>query len=124
VAFGQILPARRVHEVSRTEELAERRRAHSVDRAGLEVEKHRVWNVLAASGLEVKYVEAVELRVVAAAVLVVAADTVLVAQHLLEPGSHLVTALARLHVHNVTRRSSLEAGSKRGENGWGRAEQR
>jgi hypothetical protein len=31
------LPARMVHEVSRTEELAERQRAHSVDRAGLEV---------------------------------------------------------------------------------------
>jgi hypothetical protein len=41
VAFGPIFPARMLHEVSRTEELAERRRAHSVDRAGLEVEKHR-----------------------------------------------------------------------------------
>ena len=39
VAFGPILPARTVHEVSRTEELAERRRAHSADRAGLE--EHR-----------------------------------------------------------------------------------
>jgi hypothetical protein len=34
------LPARMVHEASRTEELAERRRAHIADRAGLEVEKH------------------------------------------------------------------------------------
>jgi hypothetical protein len=33
VAFGPILPARMVHEVSRTEELAKRRRAHSVDHA-------------------------------------------------------------------------------------------
>ena len=35
------LPARMAHEVSRTEELAERRRAHSADHAGLEVEEHR-----------------------------------------------------------------------------------
>jgi hypothetical protein len=35
-----------VHEVSRTEELAERRRAQSVDNAGLEVEEHRAWYVL------------------------------------------------------------------------------
>jgi hypothetical protein len=41
VAFGPISPARMVHEVSRTEELAERRLAHSADHAGLEVEEHR-----------------------------------------------------------------------------------
>jgi hypothetical protein len=35
--------ARMVHEVSQTEELAERRRAHSNDRAGLEVGEHRAW---------------------------------------------------------------------------------
>jgi hypothetical protein len=61
----------------------------------------------------IKHVDAVELRVVVAAILAVAADAVLVAQHLLKLGAHLVTALARLHVHNLTRRSSLEAGSKR-----------
>jgi hypothetical protein len=41
VAFGPVLPARIVHEVSRAEEVAERRRAHSVDHAGLEVKEHR-----------------------------------------------------------------------------------
>jgi hypothetical protein len=46
VVLGPILPARMVHEVSRTEELAERRRAYSVDHIGLEVEEHRVWYVL------------------------------------------------------------------------------
>ena len=46
VAFGPILTARTVHEDSRTEELAERRRAHSIDHTGLEVEKHRAWYVL------------------------------------------------------------------------------
>jgi hypothetical protein len=61
----------------------------------------------------VKHVDAAELRVVAAAVLAVAANAVLVAKHLLKLGAHLVTALARLHVQNLTRRSSLEAGSKR-----------
>jgi hypothetical protein len=49
--------------------------------------------------------------------MVVAADAVLVAQHLLKLGAHLVTALGRLHVHNPTRRSSLEAGSKREKKG-------
>jgi hypothetical protein len=65
----------------------------------------------------VKHVDAVELRVVVAAVLAVAADDVLVAQRLLRIGAHLVTALARLHVHNLTRRNSLEAGSKREKKG-------
>ena len=82
VAFGPVLPARMVHEVSRTEELAERRRAYSIDHAGLEVEEHRAWHVLAARGLVVKQVGAVELRVVVAAVLAVAADAVLVAHRL------------------------------------------
>jgi hypothetical protein len=41
-------PARMAHEVSRTEELAERRRARSVDHAGLEVEEHRACYVPAA----------------------------------------------------------------------------
>jgi hypothetical protein len=45
VVFGPFLPARVVREVSRTEELAERRRAHSVDHAGLEVEEHCAWCV-------------------------------------------------------------------------------
>jgi hypothetical protein len=42
---------------------------------------------------------------------------VLVAQHLIKLGAHLVTALARLRVHNVARRSSLEAGSAREKKG-------
>ena len=48
LAFGPILPARMVTEVFRTEGLAERRRAHSVDHAGLEVEEHRAWYLLVA----------------------------------------------------------------------------
>jgi len=99
------------HEVSRTEEEAERRRAQSADHAGLE--EHRAWYVLATRGLVVKHVDAAELRVVAAAVLAVAASAVLVAKHLLKLGVHLVTALARLHVHNLARRNSLEAWSMR-----------
>jgi hypothetical protein len=35
------------HKVSRTKELAERRRTHSVDHAGLEVEENRAWYVFA-----------------------------------------------------------------------------
>jgi hypothetical protein len=63
------------------------------------------------------------LRVVVAAILAVAANAVVVAQHLLKLGAHLVTALARLHVHNLTRRSSLEAGSKREKKRRGGAEE-
>jgi hypothetical protein len=80
-----------VHEVAWTEELAKRRRAHSVDHAGLE--EHRAWCVLATRGFVVKHVDAIELRVVVAAVLAVAADAV--------------------QVHILARRSSLEAGSTR-----------
>jgi hypothetical protein len=58
----------------------------------------------------VKHVDVAELLVVVAAVLAVAADAVLVAQHLLKLGTHLATALARLHVHNLARRRNLEAG--------------
>jgi hypothetical protein len=67
----------------------------------------------------VKHIDTVELRAVVAAVLAVAANAVLVAQHLLKIGAHLVTALVRLHVNNLARYSSLEAGGtwekKRGE---------
>jgi hypothetical protein len=65
----------------------------------------------------VHHVDAVELRVVVAAVLAVAADAVLVAQNFLKLGARLVTALARLHVRNLARRSSLEAGSMREKKG-------
>ena len=47
-AFGPFSLVCMVHEVSRTEELAKRRRAQSVDRAGLEVGEHRAWYVLVA----------------------------------------------------------------------------
>jgi hypothetical protein len=65
----------------------------------------------------VKHVDAVELRVVVAAVPAIAADAVLIPKHFLKFGAHLVTALACLHVQNLTRRSSLEAGSKREKKG-------
>ena len=91
--------------------------AHSVDHAGLEVEEHRAGHVLVALDLVVKHVDTAELRIVFAAVLAAAADAVLVAQHLLKIGAHLVTALARLNVRNLARRSSLEAGSTRKEKG-------
>jgi hypothetical protein len=55
-----------VHEASRPEELAMRRRTYSVDHAGLEVEEHHAWYVLAARGLVVKQVAAADLRVVVA----------------------------------------------------------
>jgi hypothetical protein len=61
----------------------------------------------------VKHVDAAELRVVAATKLAAAADAVPVAHHLPKLGAHLVTALARLHVHDLARRNSLEAGSTR-----------
>jgi hypothetical protein len=65
----------------------------------------------------VKHVDAVKLRVVVAAVLAVAADAVLAAQHPLKLGAHLATALARLDVRILERRSSLEAESTREKRG-------
>jgi hypothetical protein len=65
----------------------------------------------------VKHGDAAELRVVVAAVLAVAADAVLVAEHLLRLGAHLVTALVRLHVSNLARRSNLETGSMQEKKG-------
>jgi hypothetical protein len=65
----------------------------------------------------VKHVDAAKFRVVVAAVLAVAAEAVLVAQHLLTLGAHLVASLARLNVHNLARRNSLEARSTREKKG-------
>jgi hypothetical protein len=48
VTFGQISPARIDLEKFWTEELAKRRRAHSIDHAGLEVGENRALNVLFA----------------------------------------------------------------------------
>jgi hypothetical protein len=56
-----------------------------------------------------KQVDAVELRVVAAAVLAVAADAVLIAQRLLKLFAHLV--------NNLARKRSLEAGRTREKKG-------
>ena len=56
----QSLPARMVHEVFRTEEFSERRRAHSIDHAGFEVEEIRARYVHAARGPVVKHVDEVE----------------------------------------------------------------
>jgi hypothetical protein len=47
----------------------------------------------------------------------VAADAVLVSQQLLKLDAHLGTSLGRLHVHNLARRNSLEAGSTREKKG-------
>jgi hypothetical protein len=50
----------------------------------------------------VKHNGTVEVRIVVAVVLAVAADAVLVAHHLLKLLVHLVTALVRLHVGEAT----------------------
>jgi hypothetical protein len=42
---------------------------------------------------------------------------VLAAQHLLKLGVHLVTALARVYVHNLARINCLEVGSTREKKG-------
>ena len=65
----------------------------------------------------VENVNDVEMRVVFAKVLIAAANAVLVAQHLLKLGAHLTTTLARVQVHNLARRSSLEVGSTREKKG-------
>ena len=47
-ALGPVVSRVLVHELTRTEELTKRRRAHSVDHAGLE--EHRARYVLATEG--------------------------------------------------------------------------
>jgi hypothetical protein len=59
-----------------------------------------------ADAVVVDLVGAVEMRVVVTEVLAVVANAVLVAQSLLKLGAYLATALARLQVHNLARRSS------------------
>jgi hypothetical protein len=71
----------------------------------------------------VKHADAAELRVVATAVLAVAAVAALVAHHLPKLCAHLVTALACLNVRNLERRNSLGAWGTR-EKKAGRAEKR
>ena len=98
-----------VHEVFRAEEHSERRRAHSVDHAELEVEEIRERYAHAARGPVVKHADEVELRVVVAAVLAVAPEAVLVAQHILKRGAHMVTAPAHQYMNNLAHRTGLPA---------------
>jgi hypothetical protein len=83
-ALGPVITRARVlvHEVTRAEKLAERRRACGANHTELEVEEHRAGHVLSTLGLVAKHVNGVELRVVAAAVLATTADAVLIARHL------------------------------------------
>ena len=90
-------------------ELSERRRAHSADHAGFEVEEIRARYEHADRGPVVKHVDEVELRVVVAAVLAVAPEAVLVAQHLLNRGAHMVTAPARQQMKNLAHRTGPPA---------------
>jgi hypothetical protein len=78
-----------IHEVVRADKVAEQRRAHSADHAGLEVEEHRAGHALSARGLVVKHIDAAELRVVAASFLAAAADAVLVANQLPKLDAHI-----------------------------------
>jgi len=111
--------------------------AYSVDHAGFEVEEIRARYVHAARNPVVKHVDEVELRVVVAAVLTVAPDAVLVAQHLRNRGAHMVTAPARQYMNSLARRTGPPACAKsrakkqpeggehtgeRGEKGGGRSE--
>ena len=69
----------------------------------------------------VKNVDAVKLRVVVAAV--DAVDAVLVAQHLLKLGAHLVTALARIYVQISHEEAAWRLGAS-GRKGRGEPEKR
>ena len=65
----------------------------------------------------VESVNDVEMRVVVAKVLAAATNAVVVAQHHFQLGAHLTTALARLQVYNLARKSSSEVGSTREKKG-------
>jgi hypothetical protein len=62
VGLGSVAARARVlvHEASQAEKIALRRRGRSVDHAGLKVEEHRAGHVLAARGLVIKHIDAVE----------------------------------------------------------------
>jgi hypothetical protein len=102
VALGPAVSQARVlvHGVTRAEEPAEQRRAHSADCIELEVEEHRAENLLAFRRRVVKKLDAVELRVVDTAILAVATEALFVAHHLQKLYVHMITALACLHAHN------------------------
>ena len=91
-------------------------RGYSADHAGLEVEEHRAGHVLAAQGLVVKYTDAAEVRIVAAAIIAAAADAVLIAHHLHKLGAHLITARP---VEKITWRQEERGIKKRGRGGGG-----
>ena len=79
------------------------------DHAGFEVEEIRARYVHAARGLVVKHVDEVELRVVVAAVLAVAADAVLVAHNLLQLGKgekERMNTASKLGPHTQTDRGT------------------
>jgi hypothetical protein len=83
--------------VTRAEELADWRRARSVDQAGIEVDEHGVGHVFAVKA-RVKHFDAAELRIIVAALLTANSDAAVVAQHLAKLDAHLATAPARLQL--------------------------
>jgi hypothetical protein len=104
-----------VHEAARAEDLTERR-AKPADHSGLEAEEHRARHVLAARDLVVQHIDAVELRGVVAQCSP-SPQMPCSSYYLQKLGAHLVTALARLHVQKLKRRSSLNARSTREKKG-------
>lgn len=82
----QVKPTGHKQELTRAEEAAERGSLDGVDHSRLKVEEDGARDVLAARGLVVEDVDAVELSIVVAGVQAVAANAVLVAHDLLRFG--------------------------------------
>jgi hypothetical protein len=110
------------YEVSRAEELAERRlRAAASITPGSRSKSTARGTYLPPKA----YWQDTFMRSSCASLLTrCAADAVLVAHHLHDLDAHPVTTLARLNVHNLEQRSSPEAGSTRKKKRWGEAEKR
>jgi hypothetical protein len=108
-------------EVVGAEDLAEGPRAHGVHGAGLEVHEDGARDEAAAAGLVVVYVDALELEVGVAGILAGVVDAVLVADHLPELRTDLVTALSALNVEDLPH-GAASAGARVPARRWGLGE--
>ena len=96
---GAILPE---DHVVGSEELADRRRSHRVNDAGLQVDEDGPGHIAAARGLIVVYIGPFKLQVRFTVVLAGWVNAVLVRNDFPELGADLITALASLNMHNFS----------------------
>mmetsp|Transcript_12357 Transcript_12357/g.25957 ORF Transcript_12357/g.25957 Transcript_12357/m.25957 type:complete len:484 (+) Transcript_12357:61-1512(+) len=90
------------HEVVGAEDLTVRAGADGVHGTGLKIHQDTAGHIATAGGLVEVHVDALQLQVGVTVVGTGGVDAVLIADHLPELGTDLVTALAALNVHDLT----------------------